>query len=81
LTLLTDYFKQVDMDKKYVFHSSCYDKELLLKRIILLNDNTIDFKTIEKSGKAQFRAPLSGYFEVEIHIIEDVILPNNKTTG
>jgi len=59
------------MDKKYVFHSSCYDKELLLKRIILLNDNTIDFKTIEKSGKTQFRAPLSGYFEVEIHIIED----------
>jgi hypothetical protein len=59
------------MDKKYVFHSSCYDKELLLKRIILLNDNTIDFKTIEKSVKAQFRAPLSGYFEVEIHIIED----------
>ncbi len=59
------------MDKKYVFHSSCYDKELLLKKVILLNDNSIDFKTIEKSSKTQFRAPLSGYLEVEIHIVED----------
>ena len=58
------------MDKKYVFHNSCYDKELLLRQVIILKDNSIDFKTIEKSSKAQFRAPLSGYFEVEIHIIE-----------
>jgi hypothetical protein len=27
--------------------------------------------TMEKSGKTQFRAPLSGYFKVEIYLIED----------
>lgn len=58
------------MDKKYVFHSSCYDKELLLNQVFVLNENSIDFQTDDKSGKVQFRAPLSGYFEVEIHISE-----------
>jgi len=59
------------MDKKYVFHSSCFDKEFFRKSLIILNENSIDYKTIEKSTKTQFRAPLSGYFEVEIHICED----------
>ena len=59
------------MDKNYVFHSSCFDKEFFRKSLIILNENSIDYKTIEKSTKTQFRAPLSGYFEVEIHIREN----------
>ena len=59
------------MDNKYVFHSSCFDKEFFRKSLIILNENSIDYKTIEKSTKTQFRAPLSGYFEVEIHINEN----------
>lgn len=58
------------MDKKYIFHSSCFDKELMRKQLIILNDNSIDYRTIDKSSLAQFRAPLSGHFEVEIHISE-----------
>jgi hypothetical protein len=56
------------MDSKYVFHSSCFDKELFRKSLIILNENSIDYKIIEKSTKTQFRAPLSGHFEIEIHI-------------
>ncbi len=58
------------MNNKYIFHSSCFDKELFRKQIIILNENTIKYKIIEISGKSQFRALLSGYFEVEIHILE-----------
>ncbi len=58
------------MKKKYIFHSSNFDKELLRKRIILLNDNSIDYKIITQSNKTHFRAPLSGYFEAEIHVLE-----------
>ena len=59
------------MHKKYIFHSTNYEKELFFKKVMLLTNHSIDFKTIEKSVKAQFRSPLSGHFEVEIHISED----------
>ena len=59
------------MHKKYIFHSTSYEKELFFKMIMLLTNQSIDFKTIEKSSKAQFRSPLSGHFEVEIHIAKD----------
>ncbi len=58
------------MDKKYIFHSSCFDKELMRKQLIILNENAIDYTTVDKSSLAQFRAPLSGHFEVEIYISE-----------
>ena len=59
------------MKKKYVFHSTCYDKELLRKQSIVLNDNSIDFRVDIKEGRAQARAPLSGFFEAEIHVYEN----------
>lgn len=46
--------------------------------MIVLSDNSIDYKTIDKSSKIQFRAPLSGYFEVEIHIHENDIEKANQ---
>ena len=58
------------MKSNYIFHHSCYDKEILRRQIIVLNDNQVDFKIINKDMKAQFRAPLSGYFEAELHISE-----------
>jgi len=58
------------MDKKLIYHSTCFDQELLRRRLIMLNDNSIDYRTIDKSTLTQSRAPLSGYFEVEIHIGE-----------
>ena len=59
------------MKEKYVFHSSCFDKELCRKQILLLNENNIDFNTVVNENKFHFRAPLSGYFETEIYISRD----------
>lgn len=59
------------MKHKYVFHSTSYDRELLRKQLIVLNDNGIDYKVVNKESKAHARAPLSGYFESEIHVHEN----------
>jgi len=66
------------MNKKYIFHSSCFEKELLRKQLTILNDNLIDFKLVDNSSKTQYRAPLSGYFEVQIHIKENDFEKANK---
>jgi hypothetical protein len=58
------------MKTNYIFHSTCYDKELLRKQVICLNDNGIDYQLVSKENKTQVRAPLSGYFETEVHISE-----------
>ena len=58
------------MEKKYFFHSSCFDKDLFQKQLIILNDHGIDYKIINVKSKSQFRAPLSSYFEAEIHVLE-----------
>ncbi|MFY9150483.1 MAG: hypothetical protein WAO52_00575 [Prolixibacteraceae bacterium] len=58
------------MTKNYIFHSTCFDNEDLRRKMIVLTDHSIDYKVVEKYSKIQFRAPLSGYFEVEIHISE-----------
>ncbi len=58
------------MDGRYIFYSSFFDKELLRRVVMVLDENAIDYRTTEKSIKSHFRAPLSGYFEVEIHISE-----------
>jgi hypothetical protein len=59
------------MKKKYIFHSTCYDKELLRKQSLVLNDNKIDYRVVVNEGRAQARAPLSGFFEAEIHVYEN----------
>jgi len=59
------------MKRKYIFHSTCYDKELLRKQSIVLNDNGIDYRVVIKESKAHARAPLSGFFESEIQVYED----------
>jgi hypothetical protein len=59
------------MDKKYIFHSSCFDKEFFRRKLIILNENSINYKTNIKSENSHFRAPLSGFFEAEIHINEN----------
>ena len=58
------------MDNRYVFHSTCFDKELFRREIILLDDNNIDYKVTNKAYKSQARAPLSGYFESDLLILE-----------
>lgn len=59
------------MKKEYIFHSTCYDKDLLRKQVIALDENGIDYRVVNKVSKSQARAPLSGYFESEIHIYEN----------
>jgi hypothetical protein len=59
------------MKKKYVFHSTCYDRELLRKQSIVLNDNRIDCRVAIKESKSHARAPLSGFFESEIYVFEN----------
>lgn len=54
----------------YLYYSTYYDKELLRMKTIVLNDNSIDYKLLPKSDHVHARAPLSGYFEMEIHISE-----------
>jgi hypothetical protein len=59
------------MNKKYIYHSTCYDRELFRLQMIALNDHRIDFKVVNIESRAHARAPLSGYFESEIHIEEN----------
>ncbi len=59
------------MTKNYIFHSACFDKELLRKQVICLNDNRIDYQLVNNAGKTQARAPLGGYHETELHICEN----------
>lgn len=58
------------MATKYIFHSTCYDRELFRKEEICLNDNGIDYQVEVKESRKQARAPLAGYFEVEILVSE-----------
>jgi hypothetical protein len=59
------------MQKNYIFHSACFDRELFRKQVIALDENGIDYKVINRENKAHARAPLSGYFESEIHVHEN----------
>lgn len=56
------------MKRTYIFYSACYDKELFRRQVIILNENSIDFKIINKSNPTSSRAPLSSFFEAEIHV-------------
>ena len=58
------------MEKKYIFHSSCFDKDLFQKQLIILNENDIDYKVVNIKSKSPIRAPISGYFEAELHLLE-----------
>jgi len=59
------------MEKNYILHSACFDKELFRRQVIALNENSIDYQTNNKSNPPSARAPLSSYFEVEIYITEE----------
>ena len=59
------------MKKNYLFHSACFDRELLRKQIIILDENRLDYKVVNMENHRHARAPLSGYFESEIHICEN----------
>lgn len=58
------------MKRTYIFYSACYDKELFRRQVIILNENSIDFKIINNSNPTSSRAPLSSFFEAEIHVAE-----------
>jgi hypothetical protein len=57
--------------KKYIFHSACFDKELFRRQVMILNDHSIDFQIVDKSNAPSARAPLSSFFEAEIHVLEN----------
>ncbi len=59
------------MKKHYIFYNTCYDRETFRKQTIVLDDHNIDYKVINKYNRSHFRAPLSGMFEAEIHILDD----------
>ena len=58
------------LPKNYIYYCTCFEIELLKKQTFLLSKNNIDFKVIQQSRAPQFRAPLSTYFEAEIHVLE-----------
>ncbi len=58
------------MATNYIFHSTCYDRELLRKEEICLNENHIDYQVEIKESRRQARAPLAGFFEGDIRINE-----------
>ncbi|MBN2807569.1 MAG: hypothetical protein JXR22_13000 [Prolixibacteraceae bacterium] len=59
------------MEKKYRFFSTYYDKELLRKSILCLNEHQIDYQVQNVVDQVHARAPLSSYFEAELHIEEN----------
>ena len=59
------------MKKKYFFQSTCFDKELFRRQLIILNENSIDYQVVNKSNKTSVRAPLSSYFEAELLVTEN----------
>ena len=56
-------------NKDYILYNTYYDKEVLRKVIILLNDEKIDFKILNKSTGGSFRAPQSVYVEADLMIL------------
>ena len=54
----------------YIYHSTIYEKAIFRELLVLLDENSIDYKVFQKSNDGQFRAPLSAYFEAEIHVAE-----------
>ena len=58
------------MPKKYIYHSTCYDTELLEQEEICLKDNNIDYQVAINDDSKVAIAPLSGYFEAEIRVSE-----------
>jgi hypothetical protein len=58
------------MDQKYIFHNTCYDRELLRKEEICLDENGIDYQVEIREGWRQARAPLADNFEAEVSIHE-----------
>jgi hypothetical protein len=61
---------QHKMPTNYIFHSTCYDTELLKKEEICLKDNNIDYQVGIKKNTNLAIAPMSGHFEAEIRISE-----------
>ena len=56
------------MEQQYIFHNTCFERELLRKQRIVLNDNGIDYKVDIKEDVRNARVPQIGYFEAEIYI-------------
>ncbi len=58
------------MAKKYVYHSTSFDKELAKMQIWVLVQNTIDFEIKRASLREQARSRVSGIYEFQIHVNE-----------
>ncbi|MBE0650677.1 MAG: hypothetical protein IH595_07525 [Bacteroidales bacterium] len=58
------------MAPEYIFHSTSFDRELLRKEEICLNDHDIDYQLEIREGWRQARAPLADNFEAEVYINE-----------
>lgn len=59
------------MSQKYLHYSTFYDKELLRKSLLCLNEHQMDYQLLNVVDQVHARAPLSSYFEAELHIRED----------
>ncbi len=56
-------------EKNYVFLTTFFDKEILRKAILVLKNEQIDFKMINKTSHGSSRAPLSVYIEADIKVL------------
>ena len=57
------------MNKEYIFHSTCYDRQLLRRIILEFNENTVEYRLENIADKSFARDPGGGYFETEIYIL------------
>jgi len=55
--------------RDYIFLNTYYDKELLRRALIVLNQEGVDFRITDKSGRGSARAPLSAYVEADIMVL------------
>jgi hypothetical protein len=59
------------MNKNFIFHSTCFNQVELRKKLIILKDNSIDFRIENHTGMGSFKAPLSVVSFVDILVEEN----------
>ncbi|MCD6233965.1 MAG: hypothetical protein J7K63_02850 [Candidatus Marinimicrobia bacterium] len=52
----------------YIYINTFYDFAFFRKLIVLLKQNDIDFKIVDKSGPTNFRVPSSTFSEIELWV-------------
>lgn len=58
------------MAKKYVYHSTSFEKQLTKMQIWVMVQNSIDFEIKRATIREQARSQMNGLYEFQIHVKE-----------